>query len=445
MHLKEKLLNYIKAGNLFHRNDKLLVAVSGGLDSTVLTHLLHDAGYDIELMHMNFQLRGEESNRDENFVRGLGGKLGIPVHVKKVDADEYARENKLSKQVAARELRYAWFREMLSAVTGKKGWIVTAHQLDDNIETSFMNWVKGSGIRGLRGMLPKQNDIVRPLLAVGRDELLAYAKQNNLQWVEDSSNQRDDYARNFVRHQIIPLLDKINPQAQKNLAENLVRFRETEQVFDQAIEFYRKGLLLKKNTEWQIPVEKLKLVKPIHTIYYELVKSFGFIPAQMPDLVNLLNSDTGKFIASPSHRIIRNRNWLVIAPLATGETSLINVDGIGITEGPGFGLKITALEKSPETFEADPNTCYIPQHLLEFPLLLRKWKTGDYFYPLGMRKKKKLARFFIDQKLSATEKEQQWVLIMNDKIVWLPGLRLDDRFKVGERGEKVYKLKFRTT
>ncbi|MCR6718930.1 MAG: tRNA lysidine(34) synthetase TilS [Chitinophagaceae bacterium] len=212
MNLHEQLKAFIKKENLFHTGDKLLLAVSGGLDSSVLTHLLHVAGYDIELMHVNFHLRGEESNRDEEFVRSLAKKYNVPLHNTRFNTQEFAEKEKLSTQVAARELRYQWFHEIRSQVIDRKAWIVTAHHLDDNLETAFMNWVKGTGIHGLRGMLPSQNAIVRPLLFARRGKLEEYAKQHQLDWVEDSSNQEDNYTRNYLRHQVMPLLEK-NPSA----------------------------------------------------------------------------------------------------------------------------------------------------------------------------------------------------------------------------------------
>src|SRR5690606_24127836 len=235
---------------------------------------------------------------------------------------EFAEKEKLSTQVAARELRYQWFHEIRSQVTERKAWIVTAHHLDDNLETAFMNWVKGTGIHGLRGMLPSQNAIVRPLLFARRGKLEEYAKQHQLDWVEDSSNQEDNYTRNYLRHQVMPLLEKIHPQTQENLAANLERFREAEMLYEQAMDVHRKALLTQKENEWLIPVEKLRLARPLRSIYFELVKPFGFRPSQIEDLLNLLDGESGKHIDSHTHQVIRHRNWLVIAPISAPDLRL---------------------------------------------------------------------------------------------------------------------------
>lgn len=440
MDLQKQLIAIIKKENLFHAGDKLLLAVSGGLDSSVLTHLLHVAGYDIELMHVNFQLRAEESNRDEAFVRSLAEKYGVPFHTTRFNTKDFAATAKLSIQVAARELRYQWFHEIRSQINDKQSWIVTAHHLDDNLETAFMNWVKGTGIHGLRGMLPSQNAVVRPLLFARRSDLELYAKEHQLEWVEDSSNQEDYYTRNFMRHQVMPLLEKMYPQTQENLAANLERFREAELLYEQAMQVHRKALLIQKENEWLIPVEKLRRARPLQTIFFELVKPFGFRSSQLGDLLQLLDSDSGRHIDSKTHQVIRHRNWLVIAPISAPETSIIIIDGTGHIEGTNFDLHITLKNEVPKLLDTAPEICFIPAKLIQFPMLLRRWKTGDYFYPLGMPRKKKLARFFIDQKLSKTAKEKQWVLEMDGKIVWLPGLRLDNRFKITNGTESVYQF-----
>ena len=441
MKLEKKFNDFIIQENLFAAGDKLLLAVSGGLDSRVLLHLCHIAGYDIEVMHVNFRLRGDESDRDENFVRSLAGHYQIPLHITSFDTRAFSQSKKLSIQAAARELRYQWFGEIRARFKDRSAWIVTAHHLDDNIETSLMNWVKGTGIRGLRGMMPKQNGLARPLLFASRAELETYATEQKLQWVEDSSNRDDHYTRNFMRHRVLPLLEQAHPQATQNLADNLQRFREAEELYEQAMAVHRKALLFAKENEWHIPVEKLKLSKPLRTISFELLRPFGFLSSQLPDILRLLEGESGKYISSSTHRIIRHRRWLIVAPVAVENNTVIAVDGPGIVAGTG--LEITVLKRAPEVIDVSNNICFIPKRLVQFPLVLRRWKTGDYFYPLGMHKKKKLARFFNDQRLSKTQREQQWVLEMNGKIIWLPGLRLDDRFKLTGREEEVVRVTYK--
>ena len=450
MGLIEHFKNYISKNNLFQQKDRLLLAVSGGIDSVVLCELCKQANYNFVIVHCNFQLRGEESERDEQFVRGLGKKYGVEVLVKRFDTEKYAKENKVSIQVAARELRYSWFNELLTIDSRLKttDYLLTAHHLDDNIETMLMNLFKGTGISGLRGMLPKQGKIIRPLLFAKKEELLAFAKEHELKWVEDSSNESDKYSRNYIRHQLVPLIEKIYPEAENNLANNFLRFRETEELYKQAIELHKKKLIEQKRNEFHIPVLKLKKSSPLHTIVYEIVKDFGFHAAQVNEIIGLMDSETGKYVSSLSHRVIKNRNWLVIAPIATEQAGNILIEE-GIKEiqfapdsyrEASLQLDITSARDC--QLQTANSIALLDLREVKFPLLLRQWKQGDYFYPLGMKKKKKLARFFIDQKLSKTEKEKVWVLEMDKKIIWVVGHRIDERFKVTNTTDKILRITF---
>jgi tRNA(Ile)-lysidine synthase len=443
MNLVEKFKEYIKQQNLFQPKDKLLLAVSGGVDSVVLCELCKQAGYDFTIAHCNFQLREEESERDENFVRELGKKYEVEVLVKKFDTQKYADENKLSIQVAARELRYTWFDELLTKIKADfnskvsneqqatSNWLLTAHHGNDNIETLLMNFFKGTGINGLHGILPKQGNIFRPLLFAKKEEFAEFASVNKLSFVEDSSNASDKYTRNYFRNRLIPDLQKVFPQVVDNLLNNIGRFREIEILYQQSINLHKKKLLEQKGKEVHIPVLKLLKTTPLHTIVYEVIKDYGFTAHQTNEVVALLKSETGKYIQSATHRILKNRNWLIIAPNENKEAETIVIEAndkqFEFQQGKvTIDLVTTTNQKLQTTnFIAQLNASGI-----KFPLLLRKWKPGDYFYPLGMQKKKKLSRFFIDQKLSLTQKEKIWVIEMDKKIVWVVGIRIDDRFKI---------------
>ena len=443
MHLLLAFKKYIQLNNLFHPKDKLLLAVSGGVDSVVLCELCKQAGFDFVIAHCNFQLRGEESERDELFVKELGVKYNVEVIVRKFDTTDYAKNNKISIQVAARELRYNWFAELLtpgSRLT-TPGYLLTAHHLDDNIETMLMNFFKGTGIAGLRGILPKQGKIIRPLLFARREEILAFAKENKLNWVEDSSNESDKYSRNYIRHQVIPVIEEIYPGAENNLAENLQRFRDIENLYQQSIAIHKKKLCEQKGNEIHIPVLKLKKTEAIHSIVYEIIKEFGFHSSQVNEVVNLLDSESGKYTASSTHRIIKNRNWLIIAPVVAVQADNILIEEVDKRIEFAMGnLQFQQLITRDSQLETHHSIAQIDFKEIKFPLLLRKWKTGDYFYPLGMKKKKKLARFFIDQKLSKTEKEKIWVLESNKKIIWIVGYRIDDRFKITGQTKDILKI-----
>jgi len=472
MNLLQQFQQYIEQENLFSPADGLLLAVSGGADSVVLCELCHQAGFHFEIAHCNFQLRGQESDNEQTFVENLGKKYGVAVWVKKFDTTGYAATQKLSIQVAARELRYAWFDELLhreasdvnressgvshaASDTSRDGVVgnppvsgsnknsglpphasrlmshmLTAHHLDDNIETMLMNFFRGTGIAGLRGILPKHGKIVRPLLFANKETLLQFAAARQLSWMEDSSNQSDKYARNYFRHQVIPLLKNVYPEAEQNLAGNLQRFRDIELLYHQSVSQHKKKLLLYKENEVHIPVLKLQKTQPQHTIVYEIIKDFHFSAGQVPDVLSLLQSETSRYIQSATHRIIKNRNWLIISPNQPAETSCIVIDAPGKVEYGKGKLELEIRPNLKTSISSSPATVCLDAAGIKFPLLLRKWKAGDYFYPLGMPKKKKLSRFFIDQKLSKTAKEKVWVLEMNKKIIWVIGYRIDDRFKV---------------
>lgn len=431
------LLKEFKALNFFHPQDHLLLAVSGGVDSVVLCELCSRAGYHFSIAHCNFQLRGEESARDENFVRNLAQQYNVPFHIKHFDTRAYAQERKCSIQVAARELRYSWFQTL-----GAK-YIVTAHHLNDNIETLLMNFFKGTGIAGLRGILPKQGNIVRPLLFAAKDDIKQFAQENNLDWVEDSSNAEDKYTRNFIRHKIIPLIAEVYPQVESNLANNIPRFREAAYLYNQSLNQLIKKTVEAKGAELHIPILKLQKTTVAGAILFELLHPLGFTSKQTEEALHLMQSETGKYIASATHRILKNRNWLIIAP---NETTI--AEHILIEEGQdnvqfAGGVLQFGYEKDQQP-PAGNNIALLDAAEITFPLILRKWKPGDYFYPLGMRKKKKLARFFIDNKLSATEKEKTWVIEMDKKILWVIGRRIDDRFKITPHTKKMLKIEWAT-
>ncbi len=447
-----------------------MLAVSGGVDSVVLCELCKQAGYDFVIAHCNFQLRGAESERDENFVMELGKKYAVEVLIKKFDTEKYAGENKLSIQVAARELRYKWFDEILQKLKTESvsaesksprrgvGGLLTAHHANDNMETLLMNFFKGTGINGLHGILPKQGNIIRPLLFAKKEELIGFATGNKLEFVEDSSNASDKYSRNYFRNELIPALQKVFPQVEDNLINNIDRFREIELLYRQSVEMQKKKLLEQKGNEIHIPILKLMKTKPLHTIVYEIIKDYGFTAHQTEDVTALLKSESGKYIQSVSHRIIKNRNWLVITPNQTMEATNILIEDEGNLEFAVGSLQIKKIFPSDQGIRAGNNQYSRPNGSsgrailnnqlvgqlnadeIKFPLLLRKWKKGDYFYPLGMQKKKKLSRFFIDQKLSITEKEKTWVIEMDKKIIWVVGLRIDDRFKIKPGTKNILQL-----
>jgi tRNA(Ile)-lysidine synthase len=454
--LSEAFIEYIRAHRLFDPKARLTVAVSGGLDSVVLVKLLHDAGYTFTIAHCHFGLRGWESDRDALFVQQLAAAYNAAFLINHFDTKAFALEQKLSIQEAARKLRYDWFAHIINkqlpntsnsetAQESQKekvhsSYLLTAHHMDDNIETVLMNFFKGTGISGIRGMLSKKGHVVRPLLFARRNELELFAKEKALPWVEDSSNKDTKYTRNFFRHEVVPLVARRYPQALENIAANISRFQETETLYQQAIEAHRKNILEYRGNEILIPVLKLERSKPLSTITFELLKPYGFTAAQTGAVLQLRQSESGRFVRSATHQIVRHRKWLVIAPLHSAATSMLVIEkeqDIILYDGKVLKIETKPVPKSPI---AEKYIAFLDAGLLQFPMILRRWKKGDYFYPLGMRKKKKISRFLIDQKFSLVEKEAVWVVESGKKIAWVVGLRIDDRFKITSATQNVYQL-----
>jgi tRNA(Ile)-lysidine synthase len=460
MNLLKRFQENIKQQNLFSPKDKLLLAVSGGIDSIVLCELCKQSGFDFIIAHCNFQLRGEESERDEKFVRSLGGKYGVEVLIKKFETEKYAEEKKLSMQEAARDLRYSWFAEIIgnrqyatdnkNSLDKEANWLLTAHHADDNVETLLMIFCRGTGLHGLEGIPVAPLHIRRPLLGFWKEELIEFAKENKLEFVEDSSNQLSKYTRNLFRNEIIPLITKAYPQVKENLNDNVRRFKDISKLYSISVKELKKKLYKVKKDEIHIPVKQLMSYQS-RALIFEIISEFGFNEKQLDDVIKLTESESGKYVQSPNApaRIIKFRHWLLISTdkASYAETIIIEENSKEIQFALGTLLIETTSNLKLQTSNL---AATLEAKTIHFPLILRKWKQGDYFYPLGMKNlpagrqgKKKLARFFIDQKLSKTEKENAWVLEMEKKIIWVIGYRIDDRFKITDKTEQVLKLIFK--
>lgn len=443
MDLLKRYKQYIKEENLFSSGDYLLLAVSGGLDSMVLASLCKEAGYNFTIAHCNFQLRGNASDEDENFVAEFASKNNIPFFSKKFDTENFTQVQKMGIQEAARKLRYDWFNELIEKGPGLRSAspyydvLLTAHHADDNVETLLMNFFKGTGIKGLHGILPKNNRIVRPLLFVFKEEILAYAKVNHIAYREDLSNASNKYSRNYFRNELIPSVEKVFPQAIFNINNNIPRFRDAGVLYQYAVEKILKDLIEKRGEEVHIPILKLSKTAALSSIVYELISSYGFSAHQVNDVLKLMVSGSGKYVASASHRILNNRKWLIIAPLKEKGVQHFVIEKE--MQEIAFGDSVIKIEafSSLNVISPEKNIAQLDGSMLNYPLLLRKWKRGDYFYPLGMKKKKKLSRFFIDEKIPLFIKDDIWVLECGGKIVWVIGYRIDDRFKITNKTKSV--------
>ena len=359
MSLLNRFQQHVTGKRFFEPGDQLIVGCSGGIDSVTLCDLLFLSGNPFSIAHMNFQLRGQESERDAAFVRSLAESYKVSLHYKTADTTTYAEEHSVSIQVAARELRYAWFNELIKTSDNKRTFILTAHHGDDAIETSVMHFFRGTGIRGLTGIPERNNGIIRPLLRFSRDEIAQYAKDRKLGWVEDSSNASEKYTRNYVRNQLIPSAEKMFPAVKQNLGENLRRFSEVNEIYQQAITRIRKKLVIAEGEGFKIPVAGLINSNPFDTILFECFNPFGFHAAQVPELLSLCTATSGKRISSSTHTVTRNRNWLLIhAHHQQSEPALIVIEDANETVEFSRGkLYFRYHDKHP--FHIHKNSCFV--------------------------------------------------------------------------------------
>lgn len=435
------------------RNVKIVVAISGGLDSMVLAHLLLSAKkyyaksphgilkFDFVLAHCNYKLRAEESNQDELHVRNWAKVHDVPLYVKEVDTRAILNVQKGNLQALAREIRYTWLEQLRKQLAFDC--IATAHHQQDAVETVLMNFFKGTGIRGLHGILPEQKRIIRPLIIFKKEELKEYAISQNIVWREDSSNKKEDYLRNAFRLKVIPELEQLLPGTSAHIYQNSLRFGEIEELYQQSIQAYKKKLLAQRGKDWYISLRKLVNCRPLATIVFELLRPFGLRTKQLSDVLQLIHSDTGRFIDLEKYRIIKDRDFFIITTLATEESENVVIDELGETIVlPNFKIQMKPLNKVPNFAQIAADEAYIDASLLDMPLTLRPWKEGDYFYPIGMgMKKKKVKKLLIDLKMPLHQKEKVWVLTSQKRIIWVCGIRMDERFKISSQTKDIVQLK----
>jgi len=413
---------------------KILVAVSGGLDSMALLHLLRQSGFSVQAAHCNFNLRGEESDGDEKFVKEICDSLAIPIHIKHFDTETYAQSGGVSIQMAARDLRYAWFEEVRAA--NDMGHIATAHHQDDQIETILLNLSRGTGLKGMHGILAVQNKLIRPLLFTDRSALETWMSVNNFAYREDSSNASLKYSRNKLRHQVIPILKEINPSLSNTFQENAERFGGGEQNLSFLYEKQRRSIVLQKGDEQHIVLsELLKYPSPIDVLFH-FINTFGF--NDWKAIENLMNSESGKMIFSETHELLKDRRVFVLREKQKEYNHSFHIakEQEGISDP--ISLSFQMLDGKEFELNASKHIAALDFDKLQFPLELRTRQKGDVFQPLGMRGKKKLSDFFIDQKMSLFEKENTWLLCSAGQIIWVVGHRIDERFKLVEASQKVY-------
>jgi tRNA(Ile)-lysidine synthase len=437
--------------DIHFKNTHFVVAVSGGVDSIVLTHLLYTLKAKCTLAHVNFQLRGDESNRDEKFVRDFAAQLHLPVNVHMADTNAYADLHKMGIQQAAREIRYTWFRETIDSLPKQEKEIailLTAHHADDQVETILMHLFRGTGINGLTGIPVRRTDelnLARPLLKFSKAEIKSYAAANGLSYVEDSSNEKNDYTRNLIRNQLLPQVATIFPMVQENILSTSQRLKEAEEIVVQTVEaFWKKGVKNKKGIP-SIPIAYWQKVKGNATYTWGLIKQYGFKPQQIEEVYKIFDANKGAYITSETHKLIHweghiqivsnefEKEYLTIPETVIADNNLVNLKN-GV-------LKFEFIDNMVDLIiDKDPKFAYLDASKIEWPLLYRSWESSDYFYPLGLRKKKKLNQFLGNLKLSPKHRERVTVISVSNRICWVVGKRIDDRFKMSSSTKKLLKI-----
>lgn len=434
-----KFKEYIKTKKLCDIDQTVMLAVSGGIDSVVMTDLFYKAGYSAIILHCNFKLRGEASEKDEIFVRSLASSYDFPVFIKSFETEEYSNNQGLSIQMAARELRYEWFEEIAHEQDIEI--VATAHNLNDSIETLFINMIRGTGLKGITGIPPNNDIYIRPLLFASRKEIIEYSEVNNIRYREDASNSSLKYTRNRIRHTVIPPLEEINPAFSKTMSDNIERFAQSYLIFRREIERFKERHFIHRGNHFAISISAIKQLDPLETWLFELFSDYDFSTKQCRGIVHLLESESGKQFISPSHRLYKDREQLYLYPSTDNGFKRYYIDGIDSTAALPFSLDLEVIENNEELIIGQQsNTAFIDLDKIKFPLTIRRWQYGDYFFPIGMDQMKKLSDFFIDAKIPVPQKDRTWILCSGKDIVWIMGLRLDNRYKITSKTRKILKL-----
>ncbi len=435
-------LKYIHQNKLIVEKDKVLLAVSGGIDSMVMADLFINAKIRFSMAHCNFGLRGNESDTDQQFVEEYSSEVNAELFTRHFDTQSYADKTHISVQMAARELRYRWFRELMHEKGFKK--LAIAHHKEDQAETIIFNLIKGTGIAGLTGWKPLDDDIIRPLLFTDRRTIEAYARKNDLKWREDSSNVSTKYVRNKIRHEILPLFKEINPGFIASLGYTGIRLKEAEVCLRAGIEKLKKQAVTKSGNDLIISKDQVTGSLFPTLGLYEILQPFGFNYRQCVDLFGALDT-SGKIIVSDRYVLNIDREHLILSPVEDhGDTYEylppvhIGYDTSSVTTKFGtLNFRISTEQIDKESIPADSAMAFLDFDRLAFPLTLRQWKPGDFFVPLGMSGKKKLSDFMIDEKIPVNLKRKVQVLLSGNDIVWITGMRIDDRFKIRPGTKKV--------
>lgn len=434
--LFEEFQNFIQRHKLIDPQDRVLMAVSGGIDSMVMAHLFLRLGTYSGIAHCNFSLRGPDSDLDEDFVRTFAADNDLPFFSVRFNTTDFAVSEGISVEMAARELRYNWFEKTRKEKNFKM--VAVGHNLNDNIETLMINLTRGTGLTGLTGMKPAANRIIRPLLFASRSRIVEYCHNYDIHFREDKTNAETGYVRNKIRHKVIPVLMEINPSVEHTLNETAERLAGIDKILTDCIDSIRKRISVRKGETIAFSIEKLNKIKPGKELLFEIFSQFGITGATSADLAKLLTGKTGKRVYTKTHLITRNRDELLVYPLEPLQKMHYEINSPEeLTLVPGI-MSTEAFDRGKNfVIPADRNTACVDFDRVKFPLVIRNWEYGDIFYPLGMNHKKKLSDFFIDNKYPVEEKKKALVMESHGKIVWIIGERIDNRFKITKATTKI--------
>jgi len=435
--MKKQIQEYITKHSLFEKSDKILIGLSGGRDSVFLSLILKELGYHIALAHCNFSLRGKESDQDEAFVLNFAKQQHLECFNIKFETSQYASKKGISIQMAARELRYDWFEDV--RLKNNYNYIAIAHNQDDVIETFFINLIRGTGIEGLTGIKSRNGAIVRPLLEISREQINEFINERSIDFREDSSNASTKYIRNKLRHHILPQIRSISSAFNQTMSRNIEQLNQVNQIYKAEIEKKKNETFLQFSEQIRIKIDRLKELKPISTYLYEFLKAYGFSSSTIKDIELSLEASSGKKFFSAQYQIIKDRNELILSPIhkATNKDVVFFDQTTTELESPLY-LKTQIVDAKTYQIQKDPHIAALDFDKLKFPLQIRLWKHGDFFMPLGMNRMKKLSDFFIDQKISLTEKENSYIVQSKNDIVWVVDKRIDDRYKITADTQKVF-------
>jgi tRNA(Ile)-lysidine synthase len=440
--MQKEFERYLKLVCRCSPEKRFLLTVSGGIDSVVLAELFHTAHIDFDFAHCNFHLRGDESDGDQSFVEKLALRMKVSCFVNHFDTRDYAEKNGVSIQMAARDLRYEWFEE----IRERNGYdfIVTGHNRNDMVETVLINFARGSGIRGLSGIRARHGSVIRPLLFASRSEIRKFADVHSLSWREDSSNAETKYIRNRIRHVLIPEFEAINPAFMQNATDTIFRLSQTEQLLNLAVTQIKKSVWIELPDKVLIDIEKLTEYPAVETLLFEFLREYGCTPLLVRSIMSSFESTPGKRFITRTHSITRDRTHLIITENKVPIDTEMEIDADTAHATYPLYLTLGIIKVNPGyTIPSENRIAVLDWNRLVFPLILRRWRAGDHFHPLGMKGSKKISDFLIDSKVPLPDKQHVWVIESSGNIVWVVNHRIDDRYKITAKTSQAFLIEYR--